>query len=687
MGAVSLPGKDTSDRRRVAWICMVLFAGTLLVFGRSIGNGFVNYDDPDYVTKNVHVQEGLGWDGVQWAFSSGGASNLWHPLTWVSLMTDWTLFGADPRGHHAVSLGWHALNAVLVFLLLRRLTGSLWPSALCAALFAWHPLRVESVAWVSERKDVLSGFFGLSALWAYANYALAMPDNRALARRYYWLAFGAYALGLMCKPMIVTLPGVFLLLDFWPLSRGFAPQAQLARPEKPACIWLEKLPFVALAAFTSVVTYVVQRNGGAVSQALGLDIRLETAAIAVPRYLWKLVCPFDLSVLYPHPGHWPPWAVLGSVALVGGVTIAGWLQRRRRPWIIMGWLWFLGMLIPVSGIVQSGIQSMGDRYSYLPMLGIQIAAIWSMRELMTSRGARELGAIAAIVILVGLAVRTWDQIGVWKDSFTLFDHAIAVTDANYMAYNNRGAFFEDQGRIREAEADFRRALEFKPDFDDANANVGHLLDKQGRPADGLPYLRKAIAANPKMIPAHVGLGEALCDLGRVDEAIDEYKWVLARDPQNEDALDDYGVALAMKGRADEAEASIKAALKIKPNDASAHGNLGNVHSMMGRIDEAIEDYRRSLTINPGAAETHFNLGTALAQKGRLPEAAGEYASALKLRPVDPDAHARLGLILAQMGHKDDAISELEMAIRQKPDFNQAQSWLRAVRAMPAPAGR
>ena len=681
---MSLPGKDTSDRRRVAWICLALFAGTLLVFGRSIGNGFVNYDDPDYVTKNTHVQDGLGWDGVQWAFTSGAASN-WHPLTWMSHMTDWTFFGDDPAGHHAVSVVWHALNAVLVFLVLRRLTGNLWASAFCAAFFAWHPLRVESVAWVAERKDVLSGFFGLAALWAYASYARALPENRPLARRFYWLCVAAFALGLLSKPMLVTLPGVLLVLDYWPLSRLFGPTQ--GQSGNAACVWLEKVPFLLLSAISSVITYIVQRNGGSVSQALGLGVRLATAVVAVPRYLGKLVCPFDLAALYPHPGSWSFGAVAGSALFVVLVTFAGWRQRRRRPWIIVGWLWFLGMLIPVSGIVQVGIQSMGDRYTYLPMLGILIAAIWSAQEFMASRSGREFGLMAAIAILTGLAVRTWDQIGVWKDTFTLFDHAIAVTDSNYMAYNNRGVFFEDQGRYREAEADFRRALEFKADFDDANANIGHLLDKQGRPAEGLPYLRKAIAANPNMVPAHVGLGEALCDAGQVDAAIEEYKWVLGRDPENEDALDDYGVALAMKGSPGEAEASIKAALKIKPKDASAHGNLGNVHSMMGRIDEAIEDYRRSLTINPGAAETHFNLGTALAQKGRLPEAAGEYESALKLRPVDPDAHARLGLILAQLGHRDDAISELEMAIRQKPDFSQAQGWLQAVRAMPTAAGR
>jgi len=275
-------------------------------------------------------------------------------------------------------------------------------------------------------------------------------------------------------------------------------------------------------------------------------VRLETAVIAVPRYLWRLVYPFDLSVLYPHPGSWPPLAVLGSVLFVGAVTFAGWRQRRSRPWIIMGWFWFLGMLLPVSGIVQTGIQSMADRYSYLPMLGIQIAVIWSAREWMTSRSAREIGTVAAIAILAGLAVRSWDQIGIWKNTFTLFDHALAVTDGNYMAYNNRGVFFEDGGRFQEAEADFRKALTIKPDFDDANGNLGHLLDKQA-------IRRKALCISAgRSLQTRPGRGpprprEALSDSGQVDQAIDEFKRVLARDPQNADALNNYGVSLAMKG--------------------------------------------------------------------------------------------------------------------------------------------
>jgi tetratricopeptide (TPR) repeat protein len=690
------PAKYTPDGLRVAGTCLMLFLGTLAVFGRAVGNDFANFDDFQYVTRNAHVQDGLGWAGMRWALISGEAAN-WHPLTWLSHMADWTLFGSDPRGHHAVSVGWHALNAVLVFCVLRRLTGNHWASAFCAALFAWHPLRVESVAWVAERKDVLSGFFGLVALWAYANYAGASPEKRASARRYYGLALAAFALGLMCKPMLVTLPGVFLLVDFWPLSRGFAPAprngregggaALLPSRPSPAGIWTEKIPFFFLSAVSCVVTFLVQRNGGAVTQSLTLDARLANAMVAVPRYLGKLLFPFDLAVVYPYAGNWPSGAIAGSALLIAAVTFAGWRQRRRRPWLLVGWLWFLGMLVPVSGVVQVGVQSMGDRYTYLPMLGVQIAAIWSVNEFMVSRGARTIGAIAAAAILAGTAFRTWDQIGVWKNSFTLFDHAIAVTEGNYTAYNNRGVFLEEHGRIQDAEADYRRALEIDPDYGEANTNFGHLLYTRGRAAESLPYLRRAIAIRPGLIPAHVDLGAALSGTGLVDEAIEEFKWVLAHDPENVSALNNYGVALEMKGRLAEAQDQIVAALRLKPRDADALRNLGNVQARMGRFDEAIADYRRSLALNPGAAETYYNLGTAFRKRGDLAEAAKQYERAIELRPINPMAHEILGLVFAQLGRREEAIVQLETAIQQKPDFSDAKAWLQKLLASPVSTGR
>ncbi len=360
-----------TPRLRAA-ICAVLFAGTWLFFGRALGHDFVNYDDPDYVTANAQVQAGLTWETVKWALQSGEASN-WHPLTWVSHALDVSLFGLNPRGHHATSVFWHAVNAVMAFLALRRLTGATAASAFFAALFAWHPLRVESVAWVSERKDVLSGFFFFAVLWVYAVYVERRREGRAAATgRAYAGLVATLALGLMAKPMLVTLPCVLLLLDFWPLRRTawIAGGAPPVRTESTAWLVLEKVPLFLLVAASSYVTYRVQSAGGAVTEALGLGARLANATVAAVRYLGSFLWPTDLAVLYPHPGHWPARQVAAAAAVLVLLTAAAGWQLRRRPWLAVGWCWFLGTLVPVAGIVQVGLQSRADRYTYIPMLGV-----------------------------------------------------------------------------------------------------------------------------------------------------------------------------------------------------------------------------------------------------------------------------------------------------------------------------
>ncbi len=504
-----------SVQRRDRWIAAALLVTTLLLFSRVLGPGygFVNYDDPDYVTANPHVQAGFSAAGVKWALTAGIASN-WHPLTWMSHQLDWSWFGNAPRGHHATSVVLHALNAALAFAALRRLTGAVWTSAFCAALFAWHPLRVESVAWVSERKDVLSGFFWFAVLWAYAVYAERRRANDGRARRFYGLALVAFALGLMAKPMLVTLPCVLLLLDVWPLGRARAIQPA-GRPEVGPylSLVLEKLPFFALAAGSSVATYFVQKAGGSVTEALALDARLGNAVIAVVRYVGKFLLPFDLAVLYPHPGHWPARQIVAALCVIGGLTaIAGW-QLRRRPWIAIGWCWFLGTLVPVIGIVQVGLQSMADRYTYLTMLGVQIAGLWTLREWVTSPGARRPWAIVGAGVLLACAARTWNQQGVWQNSFTLFDHALAVTADNYLAHNNRGIYLGDAGRTAEAVEDYRRALAIRPDYAEANNNLGRILVQEGRPAEAVPLLRRAVAARPTQLEARNNLANALSDAG------------------------------------------------------------------------------------------------------------------------------------------------------------------------------
>jgi Tfp pilus assembly protein PilF len=543
------------DRRTIA-VSAALFFGTLFVFSRAIGNDFVNYDDPVYVTENPHVQAGLTVEGIRWALTTGAAAN-WHPVTWFSHMVDWSLFEDDARGHHVISVVWHALNTILVFLLFRRLTNAFWLSVFNAALFAWHPLRVESVGWIAERKDVLSGFFGLFALWAYVVYA------QQRGAKWYWLSLGTFTLGLLAKPMLVTLPVILLLLDIWPLRRFHsAPR-------------LEKLPFFLLAAGSCAITLAVQHAGGSISAVLPLPARIANAFVAILGYLEKFILPNDLAVLYPHPGFWPATTVAAAVLFVVLVTIGVLSQFRARPWLAIGWFWFVIMLLPVLGLVHIGLHYMADRYTYLPILGLQLAFLPIFAML-----PRPVFALVAVAVLSACVLRTWGQLGVWKNSFTLFDHALAVTRSNYLAYNNRGLFLDRAGRLDEAIADYKQALAINPHYAEANNNLGQALTERGRPRDGLAMFQAALDAKPNLLAAHNNLGNAFADDGKPDEALPHYDFVLAREPRNVSALSNSGIALAMMGRYAEAIARLQKAVQLAPDNLDAQRNLTKARALM-----------------------------------------------------------------------------------------------------------
>jgi protein O-mannosyl-transferase len=558
------------DRRTLA-VSVALFFGTLLLFSRAGGNDFVNYDDPIYVTENPHVQAGLTLHGIRWALTTSAAAN-WHPLTWISHMLDWSLFEDDPRGHHAVSITLHAVNAVLVFLLFLRLINGFWLSAFSAALFAWHPLRVESVAWIAERKDVLSGCFGLLALWAY------LTSVQQRSRKWYWFSLGAFALGLLSKPMLVTLPLVMLLLDLWPLQRLSANcKTQDRRPTaSPArTILLEKFPFFLLAAGSCVITLLVQRAGGSISTVLPLSARIANAFVAVLGYLKKFIWPVDLSVLYPHPGFWPATTVAIAVLLFVIATGTVAFQFRAQPSLAVGWCWFVLMLVPVLGLVHIGLHYMADRYTYLPILGIQLAVLPVL-----GKNSGAISVVAAVVVLAGCVVQTWNQLGVWNNSFTLFNHAVAVTQNNYLAYNNRGLSFDRAGRLDQAIADYKQSLAIKPDYPEANNNLGQALTQRGQPRDGLELFRAALEANPNLLSAHNNLGNALADDGKPAEALAHYDFVLTREPSDFNALNNSGIALSMLGRYAQAIERLEKAVQLAPDNVSAQRNLAKARAMM-----------------------------------------------------------------------------------------------------------
>ena len=451
-------------------VCVVLAAAVFAVFRPAWTFDFINYDDPTYVTQNARVHGGLTREGVAWAFGAMEANN-WHPLTWISHMLDAQLFGAGAAGPHFVNVFLHVLNTILLFVALRRLTGAHYRSAMVAALFALHPLHVESVAWISERKDVLSALFFMLTLLAYERYTVRCRAGAPGRGVFYGLSMTFFALGLLCKPMLVTVPFVLLLLDVWPLRRvGFgAPGPALLRTlsgsdraREGSATWMrilgEKLPFIGLSAASCVLTVIAQSKEIRFHSGLGFGQRLENAFVSCARYIGKAVWPENLAVFYPHPGHWPAGQVAASVALVLGATLAAVWYGRRFQFIALGWFWFVGMLIPVIGLVQVGSQSIADRYTYLPLIGLFILFVWGAAETMTRmRMARVFTAAAAGLLLLCSAIGARDQLLYWRDSGTLFRHAIAATENNPVAYKNLGAYLLERGLVTEAIDCFRKA--------------------------------------------------------------------------------------------------------------------------------------------------------------------------------------------------------------------------------------
>ncbi len=544
-------------------ISLLLALVTLLVFLPVREHEFVNYDDPQYVTENRVVQAGLTVAGVKWAFTTWHAGN-WHPLTWLAHLLDCELFALDAGAHHLVNVLLHAANVVLLFLLLKRMTGAHWAAALVAALFAWHPLHVESVAWVAERKDVLSTLFGLLALHSYARFV------QEKERRGFWIALLCFALGLMAKPMLVTLPCVLLLLDFWPLRRTPFSLARLA--------W-EKWPFFLLTIVSSVVTFLAQRGGEAVvtMKKFPASARLANALVSYARYLAKLFWPADLAVIYPLPTRVPLWEVAGALGLLVALSLWTWRGRRVRPHLLTGWLWFLGTLVPVIGLVQVGTQAMADRYTYLPAIGVFIMLAWSARDL---ADRLRLGAwpvaVAAAVMLGGCVVVTSLQLRHWRNSQTLFAHAVAVTGENAVARINLGTALERAGENVAALAHYREALRIDPTRASVHNNLGNVLSEIGRTDEALAHFQKALRLKPGQALVHNNLGVTLAGLGRFDDAMTNYTEAARLQPDEPQAFYLMGLARLRQGRAAEAVGHFRAALRVDPDHPKALTQLARV---------------------------------------------------------------------------------------------------------------
>jgi tetratricopeptide (TPR) repeat protein len=534
-------------------IALLLVLATFLVFLPATNNGFVNYDDNDYVTENAVVQEGLTAAGFNWAFACCHVSN-WHPLTWLSHMADCQLFHLNPAGHHFTSILIHATTACLLFLWLRRFTGSIWTAAFIAALFAWHPLRVESVAWVAERKDVLCGFFGLLALISYTRYA---QHGRRSA---YFLALLFLILGLMSKPMLVTFPFVLLLLDYWPLKRMQKTNLHL--------LLLEKLPFFLLIIASCAMTFLAQKEQAVASlQKVPLELRLANAVVSYVEYLLKLFWPVNLAVFYPLPERISWTGATSSAGLLVVISGLACWQIRRRPYLAVGWFWFLGTLVPVIGIVQVGDQALADRYTYFPLIGLLIALTFVAVELAGKFHISKTTLTAsAVLILAACLALTEKQVGYWRDSQTLFTHALSVTRDNALAHLNLGVALQELRQPDLAIVEYHKALQLDPNRCEVYNNIARILNDKGKPAEALEYCRSAAGLNPKSPAVHDRLGIILTELGRYDEATSELSEAIRLDANYAQAQFQMGRTLLKMGRNVEAVSHLRIALKIEPHN-------------------------------------------------------------------------------------------------------------------------
>ena len=636
--AARTPSRSRTGNKPNLWIYALLLAATFAVYAQTINFDFVNFDDPDYVTANPHVSGGFTAANVAWAFTSGDAAN-WFPLTRLSHMLDYQLFGLAGGWHHLGNVLLHAVSVLLLFAFLHRATRRLWLSAWVAFLFALHPLHVESVAWVAERKDVLSTAFAMLALWSYVRWA-EQPSPRR-----YLTVVAVFALGLMAKPMIVTLPLLFVLLDIWPLGRG---------PR-----WREKLPLFAMAAASAVITLLVQEASGAVRTAeqFPLPLRLENAAVSCVVYLFQWFWPARLAVFYPYPAEIPLWQAAAATIAIAAVSIVALRSIRRRSYLAVGWFWYLIMLAPVIGLVQVGAQAHADRYTYMPTIGISIMLAWGAAEFLT----REPRARPAIVALAAAscaaaAAGTWVQLGVWTNSRTLFQHAVDVTANNYLAHHNLGVALADMpGGADRAIAQFQAALAIKPDYLRAHTDLGSAYAKVGRFSDAMAEFRAAIAIDSDLPIPHHNLGNTYAQLGMWNEAISEYRIALRLDPEytgarNSLAEAEYslGLSLAKAGRKSEAAAHLEAALRARPDYPEAHNNLGVVLSQdPARIDDAIAHFEAALHLDPNYADAHVNLGVALSQlPGRIPDAIAHLEAAERIQP-DPEVRQMVEKLIAE----------------------------------------
>jgi len=637
---------------KVLFVSLCLIVAIIIAYAQVSNFDFVGYDDQEYITENSHVQEGLTLDSIIWAFTSFHSAN-WHPLTWLSHMLDCELYGSNPMGHHWANVQFHIANTLLLFFIFFKMTGALWRSAFVAALFALHPLHVESVAWVSERKDVLSTFFGFLMIFAYHRYV------KAPGLKNYLLIIILLSLGLMAKPMLVTFPFVLLLLDFWPLERfQYKKNKNDDLPQPEGTIYygfkgfmrlvLEKIPLFIPVVISSILTFLAQQSSGAVKAlgALSIITRTANALVSYVTYVLKTIWPINLAVFYPHPGDsLPVWQIFGAALLIATACIWAVQTSKKYPYIAVGLFWYLGTLVPVIGLVQVGEQAMADRYTYIPLIGLFIFIAWGVPDLLKKWQYRKIFlGLSAVVILSALTIISLSQASHWKNGITLFENAVKVTENNYKAQNNLGTALGPVD-IDKAIYHYEESLKIKPNYVRALHNLGTALSERGNYDEAVFYFNKALKINPKRTDVRMNLANVLFIKGKADEAKSHYIEILKTDSEN----------------------------------ADAHYNLGYVLSTQRNFKEAVFHFREALRINPEYAKAHYFIGNILLKHGKVKEASTHFAEAIKLKPDYAQAYNKVGLILFKQGEIDRARVFFSKAIKIDPNYQDARKNLDLVK--------
>jgi tetratricopeptide (TPR) repeat protein len=721
-------GKENLFRIRTELlIALSIVVLTLTAYWQVGGYGFAILDDNIYVYENRYVVSGFTFEGLIWAFRLEDPIYLtyWHPLTWLSHMLDCQLFGTDAGMHHRTNLFFHMANSLLLFLVLKRMTRTLWKSAFVAALFALHPIHVESVVWIAERKNILSTFFWMLSLITYARYA-NKPD-----RIQYFTVILIYMLGLMAKPTLVTLPFVFLLMDYWPLGRiqrdrsgvidvqnGKKPMISGFDPSLILRLVSEKIPFFILSGISVYFSSVSARaHGTFVSyEAVPMSLRIGNALVSYVTYLVKMIWPLNLAVFYPFPESVPVWQSVCALLILTGITIAGFRMLDRAPFFIVGWMWYIGTLIPVIGIVQAGLwPAVADRFVYIPFVGLFIMAVWGVPELSNHQRYRKtvLGLLTTAVLLF-LIPRTYFQTRVWENNTALYEHALEVIGDNDIIHNNLGVVLARDGRTEEAIQHHLAALKLNPEDASIHNNLGNAFARQGNTDQAIRYYTEALRIEPDHAKAHINLGNVLASTGATDKALGHFLTALHLNPNNKEAHYNLGIVLFNQGMVDEAIDHYFNALQINPEYAEAHNNLGVALGTLGRMSEAISHFRSAIRIDPGFAEASENLqkmkatqsridgdiantqkalasernnaslnyrmGDLYRSKKNLMLAIDHYQRALALNPGFAEALTGLGIALAMQGNYEQALAVLKKAITHRPNHAEAYYYIAAIYA-------